>query len=245
MKPLLQLLKRPLLFIAGLSFCTNLLLAPALFMLQVFDRVLTSQSHATLLMLVLGMAVVLALSMVLDYLRSRLQGVAGNMVAEHLSPVVTRVMLARAAAGAAQQGQEGLRDVGALRNLLSAQGLLALFDVLWAAIYIAVIWLAHPWLGVAALAASLLMLGLAVLNDRLTRKSIEALQQEAAKSTRYLETSMQNAEVAQSLGMADALVNRWRQPNARATALQRPTARRTVAMAAATRATRQMVQILM
>ena len=186
MKTLLQLLVRPLLLIAGLSFFTNLLLlAPALFMLQVFDRVLTSQSHATLLMLVLGMAVALGLSMVLDYLRSRLQGVAGNMVAEQLSPVMTRVMLARAAAGAAQSSQEGLRDVGALRNLLSAQGLLALFDIPWAAIYVAVIWLAHPWLGVAALAASVLMLALAVLNDRLTRKSIEALQQEAARSTRY------------------------------------------------------------
>lgn len=247
MKPLLQLLKRPLVFIAGLSFFTNLLLlAPALFMLQVFDRVLTSQSRETLLMLLLGMAVALGLSMLLDYLRSRMQGVAGNMVAEQLSPVVTRVMLARSAAGAAQSShQEGLRDVGALRNLLSAQGLLALFDIPWAVIYVAVIWLANPWLGIAALAASLLMLGLAVLNDRFTRKNIEALQQEAAKSTRYLEASMQNAEVAQSLGMAGALVTRWRQLNARVTALQRPTARRTVAMAAATRATRQMVQVLM
>ncbi|WP_194714383.1 type I secretion system permease/ATPase [Noviherbaspirillum soli] len=246
MKSLLSLLRRPLAHVFGLSFFTNLLLlAPALFMLQVFDRVLTSQSRETLLVLLLGMAVALGLSLLLDYLRSRLQGVAGNMVAEQLSPVVARVMLARSAGNAGQGSAEGLRDVATLRNLLSAQGLLALFDTPWAVVYIAVIWLAHPVLGMAALAAAALMLALAVLNDRITRKNIEALQQEAARSTRYLESSMQNAEVVQSLGMGGALIAKWRALNARVTELQRPTARRSVAMAALTRATRQMVQILM
>lgn len=246
MTRLWHLLTRPLAFIAGFSFFTNLfLLAPALFMLQVFDRVLTSQSRETLLVLLLGMAVALGMSLLLDYLRSRLQGVAGNMVAEQLSPVVARVMLARSAGNAGQGSAEGLRDVATLRNLLSAQGLLALFDTPWAVVYIAVIWLAHPVLGMAALAAAVLMLALAVLNDRITRKNIEALQQEAARSTRYLESSMQNAEVVQSLGMGGALIAKWRGLNARVTELQRPTARRSVAMAALTRATRQMVQILM
>jgi PrtD family type I secretion system ABC transporter len=129
--------------------------------------------------------------------------------------------------------------------LLSAQGLLAIFDTPWAIVYVAVIWLAHPVLGVTALAACVLMLTLAILNDRITRKNIEALQHEAAKSTRYLEASMQNAEVVQSLGMGDALISKWRQLNAKVTALQRPTAQKSVAMAAATRATRQMVQVLM
>jgi len=246
MKTLFKLLTRPLASIAAFSFFTNLLLlAPALFMLQVFDRVLTSQSRETLLVLLVGVAIALGMSLLLDYLRSRLQGVAGNMVAEQLSPVVARVMLARSAGNAEQGSAEGLRDVATLRNLLSAQGLLALFDTPWAVVYIAVIWLAHPVLGMAALAAAVLMLALAVLNDRLTRKNIEALQQEAARSTRYLESSMQNAEVVQSLGMGSALIAKWRALNGRVTALQRPTARRSVAMAATTRATRQMVQVLM
>jgi PrtD family type I secretion system ABC transporter len=183
--------------------------------------------------------------MMLDYLRSRLQGVAGNMVAEQLSPVVARAMLARSAGGNVQGSTEGMRDVAALRNLLSAQGLLALFDAPWAVIYVAVIWMAHPVLGMAAAAASVLMFALAVLNDRITRRDIEALQQQAARSTRYLETSMQNAEVVQSLGMGGALIGRWRKLNAKVTELQRPTARKSVAMAATTRATRQAVQILL
>ncbi|NPC58854.1 type I secretion system permease/ATPase [Caenimonas soli] len=243
---LLQLLKRPLLHVAGFSFFVNLLLlAPALFMLQVFDRVLTSQSQATLLVLLLGMAVALGLMLLLDYLRSRLQGVVGNLIAEQLSPIVAKVMLASSARRTERVPSEGLRDVAALRNLFSAQGLLALFDMPWAIIYVAVIWLAHPLLGIAAAAASLLMLVLALVNDRITRREIEALQKEAAVATRYLESSMQNAEVVQSLGMGEALLGRWRDLNARVTALQGPTARKSVAMAALTRATRQAVQVAM
>jgi PrtD family type I secretion system ABC transporter len=246
MKPLLQLLKRPLLFVGGFSFFVNLLLlAPALFMLQVFDRVLTSQSRETLVVLLLGVGVALGLMLMLDYLRSRLQGVAGNLIADQLSPVVAKVMLAHTARRAERAPCEGLRDVAALRNLFSSQGLLALFDVPWAFVYVAVIWLAHPMLGMAAAAASVLMLVLAVLNDRLTRRDIEALQKEAARATRYLESSMQNAELAQSLGMGEAVIGRWRTLNAGVAALQGPTARRSVAMAALTRTTRQAVQVLL
>lgn len=246
MKSLFELLRRPLVFVAGFSFFVNLLLlAPALFMLQVFDRVLTSQSHETLLVLLLGMAVALGLMFALDYLRSRLQGVAGNVVADSLSPTVVKVMLDKLARSGDRASSEGLRDVASLRNLFSAQGLLALFDAPWAVVYILVIWLAHPVLGMAAVGASILMLGLALLNDRITRRDIEALQREAAKATRYLEASLQNAEVAQSLGMGDALIARWRQLSANVTALQGPTSRKSVAMAALTRATRQSVQVLM
>ena len=246
MKSLFDALRRPLIFVAGFSFFVNmLLLAPALFMLQVFDRVLTSQSHETLLVLLLGMAVALGLMFVLDYLRSRLQGVAGNIIADSLSPTVVKVMLDKLARRGDRSSSEGLRDVASLRNLFSAHGLLAVFDAPWAFVYVFVIWLAHPVLGMAAAGAMVLMLGLAVTNDRITRRDIESLQREAAKATRYLEASMQNAEVAQSLGMGAALIARWRKQSASVAALQGPTARKSVAMAALTRATRQSVQVLM
>lgn len=246
MRPLLQLLRRPLLHVAGLSFFVNLLLlVPALFMLQVFDRVLASQSGDTLLVLLLGVAVALALLLALDYLRSRLQGVVGNLVAEALSPTVARVTVAQGARRSGRPPSEGLRDIASLRALFSSQGLLALFDAPWVLVYVAVIWLAHPALGLAAAVAALLMLGLALTNDFLTRRDIETLQKAAGGATRYLEASLQNAEVAQALGMTDALLGRWQQQNAEVTALQGPTARKSVLMAAATRMVRQAVQVLM
>lgn len=246
MNPLLRLLRRPLLHVAGMSLFVNLLLlVPALFMLQVFDRVLASQSGETLLVLLIGVGVALGLLFALDYLRARLQDVAGSLLAEVLSPAVSRLVIAQRASRSGPAAPEGLRDVGVLRSLFSAQGLLAVFDAPWAVVYVAIIWLAHPALGVAAAMAAAVMLVLALANDLLTRREIEALQGAAAGSTRYLEASMQSAEVAHTLGMTDALVARWRQKNAEVAALQRPTTAKTVAMAALTRTVRQAVQALM
>ncbi len=245
MTSLFKLLKRPLLHVAGLSFFVNLLLlVPALFMLQVFDRVLASQSGDTLLVLLLGVGIALTLLLALDYLRSRLQGVAGNLVAEALSPTVARITVAQGARRSGRPPSEGLRDVASLRALFSSQGLLALFDAPWVVVYVGVIWLAHPALGMAAAVAAVVMLGLALLNDFLTRRDIESLQKAAGGATRYLEASLQNAEVAQAMGMTDALLGRWRAKNAEVTALQGPTARKSVLMTATTRTVRQGVQVV-
>ena len=190
MKTVLHLLRRPLLHVAGLSFFVNLLLlVPALFMLQVFDRVLASQSGETLLVLMIGVGIALALLLTLDYLRARLQGVAGNVISESLSPAVTKIVVAQDAQRSSRGNSEGLRDVGALRALFSAQGLLALFDAPWVIVYVAVIWLAHPMLGMAAMGAALVMLALALFNDVVTRSEIEALQQAAAGSFQYPATT--------------------------------------------------------
>ena len=165
-------------------------------------------------------------------------------MAEALSPTVARVTVAQGARRGGRAPAEGLRDVASLRALFSSQGLLALFDAPWAVVYVAVIWLAHPALGAAAAVAALLMLGIAVLNDFLTRRDIESLQKAAGAATRYLEASLANAEVAQALGMTGALLARWRLKNAEATALQGPTASKSVLMAATTRTVRQGVQVM-
>jgi PrtD family type I secretion system ABC transporter len=240
-----RLARRPLIAVAAFSCAVNLLLlVPALFMLQVFDRVLASGSHETLVVLLLGVTIALLLMLALDHLRSRLQGVVGNLLGESLLPPVAREVLARSGRSSQRIGGEALRDVATLRGLFSAQALLAMFDAPWALIYVGVIWLAHPALGVAAAAAALLMLGLALVNDRLTRRGIEQLQREAGGAQRYLEASMANAEAAEAMGMGDALLARWRQLNERVQALQRPTASRSVALAALTRTARQAVQVM-
>ncbi len=239
MKPLLRT-------IIGFSFVMNLLwLFPALYSLQVFDRVLTSRSTETLLVLLGGVAIILLMVGVLDFLRARLQGVLGNIINDSMAPVIARISLA---IGARRQGSfttEGLRDVARLRAMFSSQGLVAVLDAPWAVIYITVIALANIWLGVLAFFSALLMLTLAFINDRITRKSIEQLQREAGGTQRFLDQAMNNAEVAQAMGMADALVARWNTLNARVSNLQDPLAQRTVAMGSATRIARQVTQILM
>ncbi|MGY0195918.1 type I secretion system permease/ATPase [Leptothrix sp. BB-4] len=232
--------------IAGFSAAINLMwLFPALFSLQVFDRVLSSGSRETLLMLVIGVAIALALAGVLDYLRGRLQGVLGNIINDAMAPEIARLSLAVAAKRQGAFTNEALRDVGRLRALFSSQGLVAIMDAPWAVVFIGVISVASIWLGLAAFFSAALMLGLAFLNDRMTQSAIEKLQKEAGATQRFLDQAMVNAEVAQAMGMADALVARWNGLSAQLANTQDPVARQSVSMAAITRISRQVTQILM
>lgn len=244
--PFLSLIRRPLWHVAGFSVVVNLLLlAPALFMLQVFDRVLSSQSRETLLVLLIGMGIALVLLFLLDQLRARLQAAVGHLLADLLSPLIAQVTLARAAALGEAAPQQALRDASLLRGLFSAQGLLALFDAPWAVIYVAVIWFAHPWLGVAAAVAALLMLAIAVMNDLLTRRGIESLQLEAADANRELEAALHNAEVTQALGMGPAVIARWQRRNDALAADRSASTDRSAAMASLAKTARQAIQTLM
>jgi PrtD family type I secretion system ABC transporter len=241
-----SLLRRPLLWAAAFSCLVNmLLLVPALFMMQVFDRVLSSGSGETLAVLVIGTGVALLLMFALDHLRSRLQGVSGQLLGDAITPLVTRLALASRARPGAPAQVEAVRDVARVRALFSSQGLIALFDAPWLLVYVGVIALAHWALGAMALGAAVLMLTLAIVNDRITRRGIESVQQQAGQTARVLEGGLANAEVVQTLGLADAVLARWGRLNHELVTMQQATARRTVALAALARLLRQSVQVAM
>ena len=202
MKSLWNELRPRLGAIAAFSFFINLLfLAPAIFMLQVFDRVLPSNSNETLVVLLLGTGIALVILLFLDYVRNRLQNLLGNIIDEHLSPPVVTAIVARIARAPHSPRSDGIRDVATLKTLFSANGLVALFDAPWVVIYVAVIWLFHPALGMGAALAAILMLTLAWLNDRVSRGVLEELQKEGRQASQYVESSLRNAEVLQALGM--------------------------------------------
>ena len=174
MKRLWQELRPLLGTLAGLSFFINLLyLVPAVFMMQVFDRVLPSNSQETLIVLLGGTLVALLLLLLIDYVRTQLQHVVGALIEERLSPPVVSAVVAAAARAGHGGGSDGVRDVAALRTLFSANGLIALFDAPWVVFYVAVIWAFHPALGMGAALAAVVMLALAWLNDRLSRRALE------------------------------------------------------------------------
>ena len=238
---------RPLLGYIGLfSFCTNLLyLVPALFMLQVFDRVLSTGSLETLQVLLAGTAVALLIMLLLDYLRASLQTVLGNLVEERLAPPVLDALVQRAARAPHDAPADGVRDVGAVKNLLASNGLTAVFDAPWAPLYLAVIWAFHPALGWGALLAVALMLALAWLNDRTSRAALEALQADGSRAGRYVESSLRNAELLQALGMTAALLARWQALQGKLAAAHTGAARGATVFGALTRSMRQAISILM
>ena len=244
MKSLWNELRPRLGAIAGFSFFINLLfLAPAIFMLQVFDRVLPSNSNETLLVLLLGTGIALVILLFLDYVRNRLQNLLGHIIDEHLSPPVVTAIVARIARAPHSPRSEGIRDVATLKTLFSANGLVALFDAPWVVIYVAVIWLFHPALGMGAALAAILMLTLAWMNDRFSRGVLEELQKEGRQASQYVESSLRNAEVLQALGMTENLLSRWRKLQGKVAASQTSASRRTVSFMALTKFLRQAIQI--
>lgn len=238
---------RPLLrTLAVFSFFINLLfIVPAVFTLQVFDRVLPSNSTDTLIVLLVGTFVALSIMLFLDYVRTRLQHVLGSIVDERLSPPVVHAVVERAARRPDLARGEAIVDVAALRNVFTANGLVALFDAPWIFIYVLVIWCFHPLLGIGAAISALLMLGLAWLNDRVGRTALEALQQDQRRASRYVESSLRNAEVLQALGMTGRLLWRWRRFQDQVVARQADASRSGVAFSSTTKVMRQAIQIVM
>ena len=238
---------RPLLGYMGLfSFCVNLLyLAPALFMLQVFDRVLTTNSHETLAVLLVGTALAMVLTLLLDYVRQSMQGVLATVADERLARPVLESVVERAARSPHAGAGEGVRDLATLRNVLSSNALSALFDAPWAPLFLALIWLFHPLLGLGALASMSLMLALAWLNHRFSRAAIEGLQRDGRRGARYVESSLHNAEVLQAMGMTGRLLARWRALQDEVASVQASAGRAGVVFTALTRFVRQAIQILL
>jgi len=238
---------RPYLLFAGLfSLAMNLLLlAPPLYMLQVFDRVLTSRSGETLLVLTIAVALALITMAALDVVRAYLLGALGAALDRRLGPEVLDGLLTQAGRLGSREHANALRDVHCVRSFFSGSGILALFDAPWLPVFVVVIALFHPLMGAMALAGAMAMLTLAFFNERMTRKPLERSQNEGRRAARFIDTSVRNADVVNALGMLPAVVRRWTELNEAALAEQARATRSGTALSALTKFTRQFIQSAM
>jgi PrtD family type I secretion system ABC transporter len=238
---------RPYLLFAGLfSFALNLLLlAPPLYMLQVFDRVLTSRSNETLVALTLAAGIALVAMAALDAVRAYLLAAIGAALDRMVGPKVIDSLLGYTARLGGREHAFALRDVNSLRSFFSGAGILALFDAPWLPVFLLVIALFHPLLGALALAGAVVMLTLAYLNERLTRMPLERAQAEGRRASRFIDTSVRNAEVVHALGMLPAVTRRWAELNEVALTEQARATRAGAALSSATKFARQFIQAAM
>lgn len=215
-----------------LSFLSNLLmLAPTIYMLQVFDRVLVSRSELTLLAISLITLFLFGVMACSEWLRSRVLVRTGMRFDERLS---TRVFNASFEARLGQSSTSPSRAFGDLmqiRQFMTGSGIFAIFDAPWAPIYIAVTFLLHPWLGVLALIFALIQAALAWFGHRRTVAPAEDAMKAITETNSYLQGKLRNAEVLESMGMIGNLRNRW------ATRHEASTAKNTSAQALTNRIT--------
>jgi len=238
------LLRVPLVWTGVLSVAMNVLvLAPSLYMLQVFDRVLVSRSVDTLFLLFAATAFMLALLLLLDYLRTRLQGLLGQALGDALMPAAAERLI-EGTASHAEGSAAVLRDVAAVRRVFSGQAIPALLDAPWLVFYVLLIAFAHPALGATAALSALAMLALTVGGGLWLRDRTERNQADAARAQQWLEDTMRNAELTRALGLAPALLRRWAAMN-EAIVTDGVTGAGPAWLAAATRTLRQAVQVIM
>jgi PrtD family type I secretion system ABC transporter len=231
---------------AASSFVLNIaLLMPAIYMMQVFDRVFTSNSVETLLMLGLITLLFLALGSFVDTVRARALAWAGRSLDRKLAPAAIRSSLQDAAGGAGKADTDALRDIAQLRMFLSGPGVLALFDAPWATLYLAIITLMHPLLGLTATLGALVLVALGVLTDRLTRESAGESLRASRMSTRTAEKLARNAEAIVGMGMTTDAIARWREHHEQSLLAQESHGRASSILASLARTLRQVLQVVM
>lgn len=191
-------------------FINALMLVPTFYMLQVYGRVMTSGSLTTLAMLTLIMTALVVTLGSLEWIRSRIMVRVSTRLDVLLSRQVYKASFKRALeSGGMDASAQSLNDLTGLRQFLSGNGLFAFFDAPWLPIYIAVMFLFHPWFGWVATGSALLLLLLAFINEKLTGPALAQANKEHIGATLYTTKNLRNAEVIESMGMLETLMDRW------------------------------------
>jgi len=202
--------KKSLLFAALFSLASNLLyLALPIYTNQIYSRVLTSHSGPTLIVLTLGAAFVFLVSGILDHFRTQVLinfGVAfDRRLASSTFAALFDLVVRRKGGSHAQ----ALRDLDTVRGMISGNGTAVLFDVPWIPVFIGILFVIDPWIGVLTLVGGIVLLILAFLQDRATHSALKQQSAASIKSYSFTDAALRNAEIVRALGMLPTLGSAW------------------------------------
>jgi ATP-binding cassette subfamily C protein/ATP-binding cassette subfamily C exporter for protease/lipase/ATP-binding cassette subfamily C protein EexD len=189
-----------------------LMLALPIYMLQVYDRVLTTGRVETLVMLTLMTVIAIALMCALDALRTGVTTRVGCWLNEELGPAYLACAV-RGRLNGDPSGAEHLRDISQIQNFIATQGLSAFFDAPWVPIFVGLIWILHPILGGVAILSAVVLFLLSIANEFATRKSTRTANKKQIEATLLAEATVRNAEIVQAMHMLPAMTRRWAEIN--------------------------------
>jgi ATP-binding cassette subfamily C protein EexD len=191
-------------------FINALMLVPTFYMLQVYGRVVTSGSISTLVMLTIIMTVLMITMGALELVRSRIMVRVSSKLDILLSRDLYRASFKRALdSGGMDSSAQALNDLTGLRQFMTGNGLFAFFDAPWLPIYIAVMFMFHPWYGWMAIVCAIILVIFAILNEKMTGTTLAAANKENIAASLYTNKNLRNAEVIESMGMLNTLIDRW------------------------------------
>jgi len=190
-----------------------LMLTGPVYMLQIYDRVLSSGSVATLLGLFAIVVILYGFLGLYEFLRKRLLSRAAIRLDSNVGDEAFRLGLRSGSVGARDQvdpGAQPVRDLEMMRGFMSGGAITGLFDLPWTPLFLALVFLIHPWLGVLTLIGAGVVAAAALLNQWLTRASIRQGMSLDSVERSFVEQTRGDAETLHALGMRDRLVARWR-----------------------------------
>jgi ATP-binding cassette subfamily C protein/ATP-binding cassette subfamily C exporter for protease/lipase/ATP-binding cassette subfamily C protein EexD len=205
--------RRAALIIGTFSLVINMLmLAPSLYMMQIYDRVITTGHMETLVFLTGIAALALIVLAALDTLRSSVMVRVGCWLNDRLGPAFLASSIRSQLRGDGC-GAQPLRDLAQIQNFVASQGLTVFFDAPWIAVFVTLIWILHPLLGAISLAIAVLLLALSVINEMATRRANVDASLAQISAMQEAEAAVRNAEVVHAMGMHPAIMGRWQSRN--------------------------------
>lgn len=221
-----------------------LMLAGPIFMLQVYDRVLSSGSMPTLVTLFVITAVLYGIIGLLELARSRIISRVGAEIDQRLSDRIFEASLRKSLAtqGAAAPA---LRELDSFRQFISGPAPITFFDAPWTPVYLGVIYMTHWTLGIAATIGTFILLGLAWASEQSGREPLMQASQAVTRSLEMAETGQRNAEAITAMGMLSSYRKRWQSLNAEGLGWQLLASDRLGGLSAITKTMRLLLQSMM
>jgi ATP-binding cassette subfamily C protein EexD len=243
-EPLKTSCRDSLVAVGSFSFVSNLLmLVPAFFMLNVYDKAIGSNSLSTLAVLSF-IAILMFLGLgAMEVVRSRVLIAIGRKIDQIIGPLVYRATFQNALkVGAANATTQPLRDFNSLRQFVSGNGAVTVFDTPWMPIYILVMFMFHPVLGWLGVISALVMVAIAILNQKATAERLQLANAASQKNLNNISRDLANAEVIAAMGMFDSVQGRWNSGQNAARALQEEASQRGGVFSSITKTYRLAVQ---
>lgn len=192
-------------------FINILMLVPSLYMLQLYDRVLTSKSEDTLYLLTAIVVVMFITMALLEIVRSKILVKVGNKLDAILSARVFNSLFDLANKHPGKASSLPLSDLTSVRQFMTGNGLFAFFDAPWIPIYIAVLFMFHPMFGYFSIFAAIVLVAFTIFNEYATKVKLTEANTLSRASTMYVDSNLRNAEVINAMGMKTNVQGIWRE----------------------------------
>ncbi|WP_407331532.1 type I secretion system permease/ATPase [Enterovibrio sp. 27052020O] len=206
--------KKAMVFVIAFSFVINILvLSVPIYMLQIYDRVISSRSIDTLLLLTMITVFALLTMAILENVRTRIMVRIGAWFDQSLSPDILSGSIALQLRQGLSASVQSLRDIAAIRSFIGGNAVIPALDAPWTPVFLAFVFLLHPLLGIIATGGAILLFAIAIINDATTRKAHKSANESAILAMQQAESAARNADAIEAMGIMPNFIKNWSELN--------------------------------